>query len=105
MTARQILRFAASFFFTGPKVAIDDRIEEMLELVGLSDKADRPTKGFSGGEWQRLGNAQAQINYPDLLILDEPGAALDPMGSPGNRCLQRSSGGGSAHLWGISSHD
>ncbi|GAB4574165.1 MAG: ABC transporter ATP-binding protein [Anaerolineae bacterium] len=80
MTARETLRFAARFFYRGPAAAIEDRIAETLELVGLEDKADRPVRGFSGGERQRLGIAQAQINYPDLLILDEPAAALDPMG-------------------------
>jgi len=80
MTARQTLRFSARFFYTGPRDAIERRVAEALELVGLSDSADRPTKGFSGGERQRLGIAQAQINHPDLLILDEPAAALDPMG-------------------------
>jgi ABC-2 type transport system ATP-binding protein len=80
MTAREVLRFTAHFFFNGPEHAIERRIDEMLDLVGLTGKADRPTKGFSGGERQRLGIAQAQINDPDLLILDEPAAALDPMG-------------------------
>jgi ABC-2 type transport system ATP-binding protein len=80
MTAREILRFTARFFYSGPPAAIEARINETLDLTGLEDKADRPVKGFSGGERQRLGIAQAQVNHPDLLILDEPAASLDPQG-------------------------
>lgn len=80
MSAREALDFTAHFFFSGPQSKIEARIDEMLELVGLQDKADRPVNGFSGGERQRLGLALAQVNYPDLLILDEPASALDPIG-------------------------
>jgi ABC-2 type transport system ATP-binding protein len=80
MTAREMLRFRARFFYHGSKAEIEQRIEETLELVGLDDKADRPISSFSGGELQRLGIGLAQINYPELLILDEPAASLDPQG-------------------------
>ena len=59
LSARETLRFTARFFYNGPRQAIEERIAETLELVGLQDKADRPIKGFSGGERQRLGIAQA----------------------------------------------
>jgi ABC-2 type transport system ATP-binding protein len=80
MTARETLRFTARCFYSGPKAVLERRVEETLELVGLTDKADRPIKGFSSGERQRLGIGQAQVNEPDLLILDEPASSLDPMG-------------------------
>lgn len=80
LTARQILRYSAGFYLKGPKDEIERRVAETLELVGLSDIADRRTKDFSGGELQRVGIGQAQVHYPDLLILDEPAASLDPVG-------------------------
>ncbi|MGD2216741.1 MAG: ABC transporter ATP-binding protein [Gemmatimonadales bacterium] len=80
MTARETLRFTARCFCSGPKSALEKRVGETLELVGLADKADRPIRGFSAGERQRLGIGQAQVSEPDLLILDEPASSLDPMG-------------------------
>src|SRR4028119_751740 len=71
MSARETLRFVARFFYSGSESAIERRVDESLSLVGLSDRADRRIRGFSGGELQRLGLAQAQINDPELLIMEE----------------------------------
>ncbi len=79
MTAREVLDFAGRFFFQDDSL-LERRVDSMLEAVGLSGKGDRKVIGFSGGERQRLGIAQAQIHSPRLLILDEPAAALDPLG-------------------------
>jgi ABC-2 type transport system ATP-binding protein len=80
LSVRETLRFVARFFASGPSETLERRIDETIDLVGLQDKADRPIRGFSTGERQRLGIAQAQVHEPELLILDEPAASLDPMG-------------------------
>ncbi len=56
------------------------RSKDLVERVGLSDAIDKPLRKFSKGMLQRIGLAQALINDPDLLILDEPMTGLDPIG-------------------------
>lgn len=56
-----------------------ERIETLLELVGLSDAADKPFSGYSSGMKQRLAMARGLLANPDVLILDEPTRTLDPI--------------------------
>ncbi len=60
--------------------ALKKRIEEMLALVGLTNARDRRLGGYSKGMLQRIGLAQALIQEPALLVLDEPTAGVDPAG-------------------------
>jgi ABC-2 type transport system ATP-binding protein len=61
--------------------ALEKRIDELIELVGLQNGRERPLRSYSKGMLQRIGLAQALIHDPDLLFLDEPTAGVDPLGS------------------------
>jgi ABC-type multidrug transport system ATPase subunit len=74
LTAEEFLTYIAALKGVRDRA----RIAAMLEAVNLHTVARRPAGGFSGGMKQRLGIAQALINEPDLVIVDEPTAGLDP---------------------------
>jgi ABC-2 type transport system ATP-binding protein len=79
MTGRDNLRYTARLNRI-PRDEAEDAIDEALEQVGLSHRADDHTEEYSRGMLQRLGIADALIKDPDVLILDEPTTAIDPLG-------------------------
>lgn len=79
LSATEILDFYAELYGLDRSTR-RRRVGELLELVGLSHAAHRTLRRFSKGMLQRVGIAQAIINDPDLVILDEPLSGLDPMG-------------------------
>lgn len=77
MTGREYLTFVGEVFRL-PAKGVRTRREELLELVDLTHAASRRVGGYSRGMRQRLGIAQALMNKPTVLFLDEPCSALDP---------------------------
>jgi ABC-2 type transport system ATP-binding protein len=76
---KDLLRFYAKLLGMEPQAA-ERRIGELLTTVKLEDAADKVVAKYSKGMLQRIGFAQAMLHDPDLLILDEPTASMDPVG-------------------------
>jgi len=79
LTARELLHFYGHLYQMGRDVRTD-RIELLLEKVGMTRFADVKLSKYSKGMLQRVGLCQALLNDPDLLVLDEPMSGLDPLG-------------------------
>ena len=99
MSARRNLRLLGSM--TGP--VSEERIDEVLEIAGLRERAESRVGGFSHGMKQRLGIAQALLHSPQLIVLDEPTSGLDPRGMKDVRELIRRLGAAGTTVF-LSSH-
>ena len=80
LTGEETVRFYGKLCGLSGK-ALRERTAELLELVGLTEAAQRRVGGYSKGMLQRVGLAQALVQQPRLLVLDEPTAGVDPIGS------------------------
>jgi ABC-2 type transport system ATP-binding protein len=99
MSARRNLRMLAEM--SGP--VTEERITEVLEIVGLAERGKSKVGGFSHGMRQRLGIALALIHNPDVIVLDEPTSGLDPQGMKDVRDLIRDLGAHGTTVF-LSSH-
>ena len=99
MSARRNLRLMGSL---NGEVE-EQRIDEVLDVVGLRERADSKVGDYSHGMKQRLGIANALVNQPELVILDEPTSGLDPQGMKDVRELVRELGTGGTTVF-LSSH-
>jgi ABC-2 type transport system ATP-binding protein len=80
LNARETLEYYAKLFELDYRTR-EKRIDELLDMVGLAGAQHRPVREYSKGMQRRIGLAQALINDPDFLILDEPTTGLDPIGT------------------------
>lgn len=82
LTARENLEIYADLYEV-PKKAVRERVEEVLALFELNDRADEKAGGYSKGMKQRLAIARALVHRPELIFLDEPTSGLDPVSTRG----------------------
>lgn len=82
LSGRELVTFYARICGVA-RARIRDRVDEVIEWVGLKDAAQRRLSTYSKGMLQRIGLAQAVVHDPRLLVLDEPTAGVDPVGSAG----------------------